>query len=163
MTVVEKETHMSTWSLVRIPLSDLTPTLEILSSLGVDQRGFEQIRRMPTFAREISLVFGKRQKLIDDAINGHDARLIALESIFDKETLVYVALNAKEERVALWILSERADGETATAIAKGHESRTVVEAALRKVPTITLESWNDGKDNYFSWVVEKEIKRRDKK
>lgn len=153
---------MSMWSLVRIPNSDLTPVLEILSSLGVDQRGFEQIRRMPAFAREISMVFGRRQKLIDDA-TGYDVSraIVALDGVFDRPTLVYVALNAKEEDVALWIISERsADEDVAIAIAKGHKSSTVIEAALRKVHKVILDSWDDGKDNQFSWLIEKEIRRR---
>lgn len=114
------------------------------------------------FAREIVDVFRRRQKLIDDATQGSNIRkaLTALKGVFDKETLVDVALRAKDSRVAFWILSEKTTPEVAIAVAKSHESRTVVEAALKKVSTNVLNEWNDGQDDWFSWAVEVELNSR---
>ena len=155
---------MSMWSLVQIPHSDLTATLEILHKLGVDQESFREIRSKPGFARKVAAVFRERQWLIDKA-TGSDVQkaLIALEGVFDKETLVDVALRAQRREVSLWILSEKATSEVAIAVAKAAKSRggrVIVEAALKKVPTSVLNEWDDRKDDWFSWFVEQELRRR---
>jgi hypothetical protein len=117
-------------NLFQIKLSDLGPTLTVLSGAGVSMEDFNDVRRYPRFRDEVVRLFTERRAKIDMALGDDEGlALLAIKELDDPKLLRDIIDNALLVSACRAAIKKIPSYE-AYHVARTHPHMEVVKAAL---------------------------------